>query len=324
MAMTRVSVLSSGADFGTRSISASYKSLVQPESFFQFVKGFRRMGPGGWMAGGKFVREQKSGTLLCLFNAPILLSALFRHRRNVRCSGVLDWTESYPSQRRTTMTPLYDRLYVASFKALDAVYSPSRGFREYYNRLGASIQPCLYPLPCRIPSAVRTEPSHPVRILYIGADCRRKGGDVLLNAWKMRAPVDAVLTFVSPSPPEFDLKGVVFRRDIKAGTGEQRRLFEEHDIFVLPTREEPFGFALLEAINSGMCAVTTEAAGAADIVRSSGGIVASTPEEAVKAAWTLAASSDEIRGRRAKCMEYLPHYEQAVQKSVREIIGSIY
>lgn len=203
---------------------------------------------------------------------------------------------------------------------MDAVYSPSQGFRDYYNHLGANISPCIYPLPKIIPEKFRAGNLSPVKLLFVGADYRRKGGDILLNAWKQISPTNATLTFVCPSPPDEIIPGVYYLRDIKAGTLEQILLFQEHDIFVLPTILEPFGFALLEAVNSGMCAVTTEAAGAAQIVRDSGGIVTDTAMSACKAAINLSQSPAEIHERRKNCINFLPQYEQRAKKSLDSIV----
>lgn len=319
--MHGIGILASSADYGTSSISESYITLIHPSTVLKFTKGFKRMGIHGWLEGWRFLRRRTSGTVLCLFNAPILLGALFRRQKGTRYVGVLDWTESYPSRRRHYLTPFYDSLYVAAFNRLDDVHSPSAGFRAYYNTLGASIRPCLYPLPRPLPAHFRIEPSKPVRVLYIGADYRRKSGDLLLTAWKSSNPPNATLTFVCPSPPAGDISGVTFRRDIKAGTTEQVCLFEDHDVFILPTREEPFGFALLEAINSGMCTITTSVAGAAQVVLEAGGIVTTTPEDAVSETLRLVGCHGEICKRRQDCANFLPAYERSVRASIDDILN---
>lgn len=313
------SLISSTADYGTRSISASYRELLKPTSEYECGQGFRRMGVSGWISAAKFIRGVQAGTLVCLFNAPTLLGAAFRRSKGVRSVAILDWTESYPSLRRKPWTPLYDWIYIQAFRRLDAIYSPSAGFRNYYNGRGASIKPCLYPLPNQIPQCRPFNDSGAIRVLYIGADYRRKGGDVLLKFWAERRPRGAALTFVCPTPPECDVEGVRFLRQVKAGTDEQRSLFLDHDLFVLPTREEPFGFALLEAINAGMFTITTSAAGAADVVAEAGGVVAPNPETAIETTLQMVGNPSYIFRRQEMCLEFLPKYSEAVRRSIEEI-----
>ena len=109
------------------------------------------MGFKGWLSGARFIRKQSSGTLLCLFNAPIILAAIFRKKSNhTRVIGVLDWTESYPSNKKNCFTKLYDNLYLWAFSRMDDVYTPSNGFQKYYNERGARIKNCYYPLPEKV------------------------------------------------------------------------------------------------------------------------------------------------------------------------------
>lgn len=320
--MIQLSLLSSGADFGTRSISASYRKLIQFDTTHEFKLGFRKMGIRGWLEGRRFINQQHDATLLCLFNAPILLAAIFGNKKNFRCVAVLDWTESFPSLKRNAFTGIYDRIYLWAFSRLSAVYSPSKGFCDYYNQRGASILPCLYPLPKEIPTRIQDVNPSLVKLLFVGADFRRKGGDILLQTWKQLNPTNATLTFVCPNPPEENIPNVTFLKNIKAGTTEQEKLFQEHDIFILPTHEEPFGFALLEAINAGMCAITTEAAGAAQVVRDSGGLVFPTAAESCHAAINLTRNPDQLSAIKNQCLKFLPDYQHAVECSLEKIMHS--
>ena len=108
--------------------------------------------------------------------------------------------------------------------------------------------------------------------------------------------------------------------DITIGTQAHRNLLTSHDIIILPTFQDPFGFALLEAINFGICAITTRAAGAAGIVEDSGGIVAETPQKAIAALENLFMSPDEIRQRQIKCREFVCTYDQALRSSMKQIL----
>lgn len=100
-------------------------------------------------------------------------------------------------------------------------------------------------------------------ILFVGAKFARKGGDVLVRAFKgvRRQIPEARLILIGPRDLHIDEPGVVnlgyLRKD---DPGEKSRLaeaFAEADVFCLPTRFEPFGVAFLEAMYCGLPCIGT-------------------------------------------------------------------
>jgi len=285
--------------------------------------GFRRSGPRVLLAALRFVsRAERDGLkVICLFNAPVILGAVASFRKNPPRIGILDWTETYPSGRVGMKMGVYDWLYCQAFKRLQVTASPVKGFREYFGKMGVPIRDCMYPMPFPDYVACPRAAKSTVRLLYIGGDYKRKGGDVFLQMWTEARPTNAELTFVCPNPPIENLKGVRFLRDIHSGTPEHRRLLEDHDILVLPTRQEPFGYVLLEAINSGLVCVTTVAAGAARIVKDSGGLVADDPESAVKTAFDLCANHESIAILSKRACEFVPKYQEAFLRKLDQLLA---
>lgn len=113
------------------------------------------------------------------------------------------------------------------------------------------------------PAAPRSDDG-PLRLLFVGGNFERKGGDLLLDA--MRGPLRDrchldVVTHddVAPTP------GVSVHR-ATPNSPELRRLFEAADLFVMPTRADCFGIACVEAMAAGLPVVMGDIGGARDIV----------------------------------------------------------
>lgn len=101
-------------------------------------------------------------------------------------------------------------------------------------------------------------------ILFVGREFERKGGPVLLEAFRrVRAELpDARLLIAGPERLDVADAGVVHLGYLrKSDPAESRRLREayaEADVFCLPTRHEPFGIAVLEAMFAGLPVVATD------------------------------------------------------------------
>jgi len=102
-------------------------------------------------------------------------------------------------------------------------------------------------------------------ILFVGIDWKRKGGPVLLEAFRRvrHAHPEATLTIVGRSP-EVTQPGVevVGRLPLI----EVARYYRSASIFCLPTLNEPFGLVLLEAFSYGLPIVATRIGAIPEIV----------------------------------------------------------
>lgn len=99
------------------------------------------------------------------------------------------------------------------------------------------------------------------KALFVGYEFERKGGKVLLEAWRkvIETVPDAVLTVVGPPRDNAPLpKGVVWRGRI-SDRDEVRRLYEEAAVFVMPSLFEPWGHVFLEAMGFGLPCVGVDA-----------------------------------------------------------------
>jgi glycosyltransferase involved in cell wall biosynthesis len=122
-----------------------------------------------------------------------------------------------------------------------------------------------------LPDDVR-DPQTPVegRLLFVGIDFVRKGGDAVVAACELlRARgVEVTLTIVGPKrwplpdppPPWID-----FRSGVSAAA--LGRLFVTHDVFLMPSRFDAYGIALLDAQAAGLPCVAHNAYAMPELVR---------------------------------------------------------
>lgn len=111
---------------------------------------------------------------------------------------------------------------------------------------------------------VRTE-GEPVRLLFVGGDFARKGGDLLLDVFSRRFQDRCELHLVTRNAiPE--RRGVHVYRDFGPNDPGLRALYARCDVFVLPTRADCFSLASLEAMATGLPVITTAVGGIPEIV----------------------------------------------------------
>ena len=105
----------------------------------------------------------------------------------------------------------------------------------------------------------------PTRILFVGGDFRRKGGDLLLSAFRGFSRGSCELHLVTrddvPAPP-----GVFVYRDLTPNDPRLRDLYARAHVFVLPTLADCFSLASLEAMATGLPVITTRVGGIPAIV----------------------------------------------------------
>lgn len=139
--------------------------------------------------------------------------------------------------------------------------------------------------------------------MFVGAlGDRRKGFDTLFEAWRKSAPGNARL-FVVGAGAELPTWR---RRAAAAGFGgavhflgyrsDVARLLAAMDGLVAPTRYEPFGLAVLEAICRGVPAIVSRSAGVSERYPSSlDGLLIDDPDDAGELARRLTAVSSDLQ-----------------------------
>jgi glycosyltransferase involved in cell wall biosynthesis len=106
-----------------------------------------------------------------------------------------------------------------------------------------------------------------VKILFVGGDFHRKGGDVLLD-WFLRQQGSSVQMTMLTSKQIDNVKNVTIPTNIQYGEPQHIELFKDHDIFVLPTKCEGYPSVVGEAACAGLAVLTTKnALGAPEIIQ---------------------------------------------------------
>jgi glycosyltransferase involved in cell wall biosynthesis len=104
------------------------------------------------------------------------------------------------------------------------------------------------------------------RILFVGGDFVRKGGNLLLSAFRKRLRGRAELIVVTREKvaPE---AGVTVHNNIQTNSAALRELYATSDIFALPTRADCYSLVCMEALASGLPLVATRVGGIPDMIR---------------------------------------------------------
>jgi starch synthase len=174
-------------------------------------------------------------------------------------------------------------------------------------------------------------PGYQPRVLFVGGDFFRKGGDDLLSAWRdgqlgQKARLDlatsAAIQF-GPLPV-----GVRVHTNITAHSPEWRALWRKADLFVLPTRDEAFGLVFQEAGAAGLPSIGTRINAVPELIDDgvSGLLVAPGDREGLtRALEHLIASADRRRemGGRARDFIVRTAHPEAYRQNLAAIIKTL-
>ncbi len=116
----------------------------------------------------------------------------------------------------------------------------------------------------RPPPERRSGDDGPLRLLFVGGDFVRKGGDILLDVFQRRFADRCTLDVVTRDDVPV-VPGVQVQRSAP-NSALLQELYGRADLFVMPTRAECFGIATVEAMASGLPAIVGDVGGARDIV----------------------------------------------------------
>ncbi len=136
------------------------------------------------------------------------------------------------------------------------------------------------------------------RILFVGGDFQRKGGDLLLQVFNDRLRGKAELHLVTGSDVQAS-EDVHVYRGLKANSDALLDLYHNADIFALPTRADCLAVVLGEAMASGLPIVTTSVAAHPEAVQDGKTGFVVTPDDASALGDALETLVDNPETRRA-------------------------
>lgn len=114
-----------------------------------------------------------------------------------------------------------------------------------------------------------------IKLLSYGRFVEKKGFDLLIEAFAnaRRSIPDLTLTIAGRGPDERRLRQLAAAHrlgescTIAGWTDDPVSLLDQHDVFVLPSRSEPFGIVALEAMARGKAILSTDTEGPSEYLR---------------------------------------------------------
>lgn len=158
-----------------------------------------------------------------------------------------------------------------------------------------------------------------IKVLFVGGDVKRKGGDLLYAAFRTRLKGLCTLTMVTNAdfPP---CEAFTLLKGIRYSTPEHLAVMRGHDIFILPTHQDAGPQVIGEAAAAGLVVLTTSAALGAPHVINHGinGFISNNPEECIEALVDLLNHPEKIKSMREASLTHMRKYY------AKEIIASAY
>lgn len=207
---------------------------------------------------------------------------------------LLEW---YKGKKIKKNTRYYSQnfLYRKFYKILTLTTNLKSNIEAVYNIDSSRIH--YLPLPLDFneyyqkPQKVSTLP----KVLFVGGEFYRKGGDVILDAWHRELKNTCELVILT-NTPLMPIEGVTILYNVSKGSDQHKAFFKEADIFILPTDRDAYPIVLGEAAVSSLAIITTQFAfGARDIIINKvSGIIAPSAKACVEELIRLLKDPDSI------------------------------
>lgn len=227
-----------------------------------------------------------------------------------------------------TVEAIKQRLWTRRFRSAQALVAWSKWVeRSLLDDYGIDSRRVLVQspgTPIDRPQATPGVKADPVRLLFVGGAFSRKGGVELLNAFRQldhRCELDLVTSE--------DLRGLPPRVRLHRGLTTEspvlRDLYKRAHIFVLPTKADTWGHAVVEAMAAGLPVVTTSVGALGEIVTPDHDGLTVEPGNDKELAATLRSlvSSPELRGRLGRAARQTAETRFDAQVNLAKILDTV-
>lgn len=173
---------------------------------------------------------------------------------------------------------------VAAFRRANCLIALTNGHRNYIVQHSGFTKSSMTPedvttIPnfSRFPIIKKTTPKNgALKLLAYGRFVPKKGFDVLIEAMALAIKENKQLhlTLIGDGPERSALTQQITNHDLGPHVtlhdwqSDLIPILDRHDVFVLPSRSEPFGIVLLEAMARGLGIITTRTEGPAEFLNS--------------------------------------------------------
>ncbi len=123
-----------------------------------------------------------------------------------------------------------------------------------------------------------------IRLLFVGGDFKRKGGSILLEAFRSNLKNDCELHIVTQTTDIEASDRVFIHRDVSPNSDELLSLYEMADIFVFPSLADCLPIAVMEAMAAELPVITTNVGAIGEEIQDGINGVVVPPNDAVKLA----------------------------------------
>jgi glycosyltransferase involved in cell wall biosynthesis len=176
----------------------------------------------------------------------------------------IEWGEGqyrvayHPWESTELMPGWLDQLNTA-----DEVWTPSPLMKTWYEEMG--VKPPVHVYQHGVDPVWACQPRQSdgiIRLLHVGGEAKRKGGDIVLDAFRAafpnRSDVQLTMKMISKGMNVMPLGRVKFIPN-SMQLSRLVRLYHDHHVFVYPSWGEGFGLNPLQALATGMPTLFTEA-----------------------------------------------------------------
>jgi glycosyltransferase involved in cell wall biosynthesis len=145
-----------------------------------------------------------------------------------------------------------------------------------------------------------------VRLLFVGGDVERKGGDILLRWFREHHQPNVRMTMITKSKIESHPQINVVT-NVQYGEPKHIDLFKSHDLFVLPTKCDAYPCVLGEATSAGLAMLTTKnALGAPEVIKNGvNGYICDSEQELLNKLNMLVKNKLLIESMKRKSREFM-------------------